>query len=57
MRHFAAAYLAKQGFTKEQILEYCGWEKGSNVMERVYSYNLDPEDSQKDIAMTFNDLF
>lgn len=54
LRHFAAAYLNKMGFTRDQILEYCGWEKGSNVMERVYSYNLDPEESQKDIATAFS---
>ena len=57
MRHFAAAYLVKMGFTKNQILEYCGWEKGSSVMERVYAYNLDPEDSQKDIASAFKGLY
>lgn len=56
MRHFAAAYLVKNGFTKNQVLEYCGWEKGSSVMEKVYSYNLDPEESQKDIASVFNNL-
>lgn len=57
LRHYAAAYLNKMGFTRDQILEYCGWEKGSNVMEKVYSYNLDPEESQKDIASAFNNLF
>lgn len=56
MRHFASAYLVKNGFTKEQVLEYMGWEKGSTVMERVYSYNLDPEESQKDIADAFKSL-
>lgn len=57
LRHFAAAYLNKKGFTRDQIIEFCGWEKGSNVMERVYSYNLDPEESQKDIATAFRDVF
>lgn len=57
LRHFAAAYLNKMGFTKDQILAFGGWEKGSSVMERVYSYNLDPEESQKDIAGAFSDLF
>lgn len=57
LRHFAAAYLNKKGFTRDQILEFCGWEKGSSVMERVYSYNLDPEESQKDIASAFRDVF
>jgi len=45
------------GFTRDQILQFCGWEKSSNVMERVYSYNLDPEESQKDISDAFDNLF
>ena len=57
LRHFAAAYLNKKGFTRDQILQFCGWEKSSNVMERVYSYNLDPEESQKDISDAFDNLF
>lgn len=57
LRHFAAAYLNKMGFTRDQILQFCGWEKSSNVMERVYSYNLDPEESQKDISDAFDNLF
>lgn len=57
LRHFAAAYLNKKGFTRDQILQFCGWEKSSNVMERVYSYNLDPEESQKDISDAFDSLF
>lgn len=56
LRHFAAAYLNKLGFTRDQILEFGGWEKGSNVMEKIYSYNLDPEESQKDIATAFDSL-
>jgi len=44
------------GFTKEEIFEYCGWEKGSQVFDRIYSYNLDPEESQKDIASKFSSL-
>jgi len=56
-RHFAAAYLNKMGFKRDQILQFCGWEKSSNVMERVYSYNLDPEESQKDISDAFDNLF
>ena len=55
-RHFAAAYLNKMGFTRDQILQFCGWEKSSNVMERIYSYNLDPEESQKDISDAFKNL-
>lgn len=58
LRHFAAAFLLKKNsFTKEQVQEYMGWEKGSAVMDKVYSYNLDPEDSQKDIADAFKSLF
>lgn len=56
LRHFAAAYLNKLGFTRDQILEFGGWEKGSNVMEKIYSYNLDPEESQKNIATAFDSL-
>lgn len=56
-RHFAAAYLNKMGFTRDQILQFCGWEKSSNVMERIYSYNLDPEESQKNISDAFDNLF
>jgi len=56
LRHFSAAYLNKMGFTRDQILDFCGWEKGSNVMEKVYSYNLDPEESQQNIASAFNSL-
>jgi integrase len=56
LRHFSAAYLNKLGFTRDQILDFCGWEKGSNVMEKVYSYNLDPEETQKNIADAFDSL-
>lgn len=56
LRHFAAAYLHKMGFTDAQILEYGGWESNSNVMQRVYRYNLDPQESQKDIANVFSEL-
>lgn len=56
MRHFAAAYLLKNGFNTVQIEDYMGWEHGSSVMQKVYAYNLDPEDSQKDIASAFADL-
>lgn len=56
LRHFAAAYMLKKGFTVVQIEDYLGWEHGSSVMQKVYSYNLDPEDSQKDIASIFSDL-
>lgn len=56
LRHFAAAYLHQQGFTDAQILAYGGWENGSDVMQRVYRYNLDPEKSQTDIVNKFNDL-
>lgn len=58
MRHFAAAYLLKKkNFTVPQIEDYMGWEHGSSVMKKVYSYNLDPHESQKDIADAFSDLF
>lgn len=57
LRHFAAAYLHKNGFTDQMILQYGGWAKGSDVMNRVYNYNLDPQDSQKDIADVMEKLF
>lgn len=56
LRHFAAAYLLKNGFTSVQIEDYMGWEHGSSVMQKVYAYNLDPHESQKDIASIFSEL-
>lgn len=56
MRHFAAAFMLKNGFTTVQIEDYMGWEHGSTVMQKVYAYNLDPHDSQKDIATVFKSL-
>lgn len=50
MRHFCAAYLHQAGFTDQQIMSYGGWSNSSDVMQRVYRYNLDPEESQKAIA-------
>lgn len=55
-RHFAAAYLHQQGFTDQQIIAYCGWANSSNIMQRIYRYNLDPEQSQRTIADTFSRL-
>lgn len=59
LRHFCAAYLHKAGFTDQQILSYGGWSNASahSVMTRVYRYNLDPEESQKQIAETFGNIF
>lgn len=56
MRHFAVAYLHSEGFTDSQILSYGGWAENSDVMKRVYRYNLNPEESQKDIADKFGSL-
>ncbi len=56
LRHFAAAFLLKNGFTTKQIEDYMGWEHGSSTMQKVYAYNLDPEESQKDIVDIFNKL-
>ena len=56
LRHYAAAYLHKNGFTDRQIMAYMGWETAS-TMHNVYNYNLDPEESQKDIADIFNSNF
>lgn len=56
LRHFAAALMIKNGFTRVQVEDYMGWEHGSSVMLKVYAYNLDPHDSQKDIADVFSSL-
>lgn len=55
LRHFAAAFLHKNGFTTEQILSYGGWST-DNVMKRAYRYNLDPEESQEQIVKSFESL-
>lgn len=55
LRHFCAAYLLKENrFTALQIKAYMGWEPDSNVMEKVYSYNLDPEESQDSISVSLS---
>lgn len=56
-RHFCAAYLHKEGFTDQQILSYGGWSNSSDIMKRVYRYNLDPEESQKDISDSIGGFF
>lgn len=56
LRHYAAAYLHKNGFTDRQIMAYMGWETAS-TMHNVYNYNLDPEESQKDIVDIFSNNF
>ncbi|MDD6633652.1 MAG: tyrosine-type recombinase/integrase [Lachnobacterium sp.] len=53
LRHFAAAYLLKNGFNSTQIEDYMGWEHGSSVMQKVYAYYLNPHESQQDIASVF----
>lgn len=55
MRHFAVAYLHKEGFTEEQIMNWGGWST-SSVMKRAYRYNLDPEESQKEISNRLGNL-
>ena len=57
LRAFSCAYLHQQGFTDSQILAWGGWEESSDVMKRVYRYNLDPEKSQVNIAQKFGNLF
>ena len=56
LRHFAAAVMLKNNFNTIQIEDYMGWEHGSHTMEKVYAYDLEPEESQKDIAAVFSDL-
>ena len=55
LRHFAAAYLHKQGFTEQQIMSWMGWSDAS-VMKEVYRYNLDPHESMADINKAFEGL-
>jgi len=55
LRHFAVAYLHKEGFTTEQIMSYGGWSTDS-VMRRAYRYNLNPEESQRAISDKFDSL-
>lgn len=56
LRHFAAALMLKNKFNTIQIEDYMGWEHGSQTMEKVYAYDLEPEESQKDIAQAFSEL-
>ena len=55
LRHFAAAFLHKKGFSDEQIMAYMGYES-PGVMQRVYRYNLDPHESQSKITDAFDTL-
>lgn len=55
LRHFCVAYLHKQGFTAEQIMQWGGWST-SQVMERAYRYNLDPAESQKSMSNMLGNL-
>lgn len=54
LRHFAAALLLKNGFSVVEVEDFMGWEHGSSTMQKVYAYNLDPEESQKKIIDTFD---
>jgi len=56
LRHFAAAFLLKEGHTPFEIEEYMGWEHGSKVMEEVYAYVLDPDERHADIINSFSKL-
>lgn len=55
-RHFAVAYLHKAGFSDQQIMSYGGWSNSSDIMKRAYRYNLDPEESQKNISASLGGL-
>lgn len=55
-RHFAVAYLHKAGFSDQQVISYGGWSNSSDIMKRAYRYNLDPEESQKNISKAFGSL-
>ncbi len=56
LRHFSAAYMLAQGFNMRQIEQYCGWERGSNVAQKIYTYNLDPAQAQARIVGSFSGL-
>ena len=49
LRHFCAAYLHKQGYTDQEIINWGGWET-DYVMKNVYNYDLDPQEAKKDIS-------
>lgn len=53
LRHFASATLHKNGFTDKQIMQYMGWSS-ITTLHQTYNYNLDPEESQRDIADVFS---
>ena len=55
LRHFAVAFLHREGFTSEQIMSFGGWSTDS-VMKRAYRYNLNPEESQQAISDAFDRL-
>lgn len=55
-RHFAVAYLHREGFSDQQIMSYGGWSNSSDIMKRAYRYNLDPEESQKQISNSLGSL-
>lgn len=55
LRHYAAAYLHKNGFTDKQIMAYMGWDTIA-TMHQVYNYNLDPNESQQNIVDVFDNL-
>lgn len=57
LRHFCVAYLHREGFSDQQIMSYGGWSNSSDVMKRAYRYNLDPEESQKEIASSLGNIF
>ncbi len=54
LRHFAVAYLHREGFTDQQIMSYGGWSNSSDIMKRAYRYNLDPEQAQQSIVSSFS---
>lgn len=54
-RHFAAAYLHKQGYTDQQLLAWFGWTTPAPLIA-AYNYNLDPTDVAEDISNTFGNL-
>lgn len=56
LRHFCVAYLHKKGFTAEQIMAWGGWSS-DYVMKRAYRYNLDPAESQLQMANTLSEIF
>ena len=55
MRHFFASYAHELGYSDATIMSMGGWN--SDVMKRVYRHSMNEEESKKQIAKDFGNLF